>query len=101
MLVQRIIPAIPPLDAQPPLIDRTVTPLGPEDLAVFHMIGQGTTNSAIRTNAVHGLSLGTWHQRQGQGLVRQCARRARRGTLTAGDARALPHRLVKVEGDMR
>src|SRR6516164_5711719 len=95
----RVIPAVAALDAEPAVIARAVAAFGPEDVVVLDVVGQRTTDAAVRADAVHQLRLRARHERQRQRLVGQRSGRARRRAFAARNASAGGHRLVEVEGD--
>ena len=99
---RRVVPAVAALDAQPALRTGLVAALGegdPPALAV-DIEGQCATDAAVRADGVDCVELLSRLDRDVvDRLVGECAGRARRHTLTAGDARRLAHRVVEVEGD--
>src|SRR5262249_45101289 len=101
LAVLGVVPAVAALDAQAALVAGAVAALGPEDVAVVDVVGQGAADAAVGADAVHGGRLGARPQRQGERLVGQRPGGAGGGALAAGDAGALAHRGVEVEGDLR
>ena len=97
----RVIPAVSPLHAQPPVIDRTLASLGHHDPIVLRQKRHRTTNAAIRANAVDRFEIIARQHRQRDSLLRQRARRARCHALAARHAGAFPHRVVEVKRNLR
>src|SRR5262249_13587096 len=94
-----VVPAVAPLHTQPALVHRAGAPLGPENVVVPDVVGQGTAHPAVWADAVHRLALVPRHQGQREGLVGQRPGRADGSTLAARDAGTFSHRLVQVEAD--
>ena len=97
--VQRVVPAVAALDAQPPLVDRTLASLEFDDRV---LVGPGchrAADAAVGTDGFDPRHLVTTDDRQRQCLPDECPGRAGCSTLAARDAGALAHRLVEIEGD--
>src|SRR5262249_20166716 len=97
-----VIPAVTALDAQAALGAGLVAALGERDRPALpvHVVGQRAADAAVRADGVDLVELAARPDRYvPDRLVGQCAGRARRHALAAGDARGLPHRVVQVERD--
>ena len=98
-----VIPSVAPFHAQAFLIARAVAPLGKDDgvLLLVDVIGERAAHTAVGANAVHALELRGRPQRRRDGFVDQRAGRTYGDALAAGDAGALAHWIVEIEGDAR
>src|SRR6202034_2538215 len=98
-----VVPAVPALDAQPPLRAGLLPALRVRDRALIpvDVVGEGAADAAVRADGVHRVEFGARPDRDvADRLVRQRAGRARGHALAAGHAGRGAHRVAQVERDM-
>src|SRR5262245_23879081 len=99
--MERVVPAVPSLDAQALVIDRTLTTIGSDNLASLLVPGHRASHATVGTDAVDRLQLVARDNGKRHRLVDKGPCRADGGTFAARDARAIAHRPVEVETDRK
>src|SRR5213076_3386088 len=86
------------LDAQPPVIGRTVAPLDEQNLVVLDVVGQLAAHPAVRA---HRFDLLVRHGQPHLARRHQGAGRAGLYAFAAADAGGVAHRVIHVKYDFR
>ena len=94
----RVVKAVTPLHAKPPVIGRAVAALHLDDGVVLDVVGQLATHPAVRADRINRL---VRHHQPRFARGHQRAGGAGLHALAAGNAARGAHRIVKVEHDLR
>ncbi len=99
----RVVEAVAALHAEARLAARARAAVGEDDgvLCLVHLIGDRTTDAAVRANRLDSFQLLAGPDLDGERLVSERAGRTDGRAFATGDAGALAHRHVEVEGDAR